>query len=132
MIARYTLPEMGHLWTDEARFARWLRVELAVSEVLCEDGVVPLADFAALKKHASFDVAEIDALERTTDHDVVAFVTCVARRVGEAGRHLHRGLTSSDVVDTALSLGLVEATLVVRAELAALAQGVHALAWKHA
>ena len=132
MIARYTLPQMGQLWTDEARFGRWLAVELAVSEVLCEDGLVPAADLAAMKAGASIDVAEIDELERTTEHDVVAFVTSVARRIGEAGRHLHRGLTSSDVVDTALSLGLVEATDLVRADLAQLATVVRELARTHA
>ena len=132
MIARYTLPEMGLLFTDEARFGRWLAVELAVSEVLAEDGLVPLQDMVLLRERASFDVAEIDALEKTTEHDVVAFVTCVARRVGDAGRHLHRGLTSSDVVDTALALGLVQALDVLAPAARALRDVITTLAWTHA
>jgi adenylosuccinate lyase len=132
VIERYTLEEMGSVFSDEARFGRWLEVELAVSEVLAEDGFISSEDFEALRTRASFDVAEIAELEKTTEHDVVAFVTCVARRVGEAGRHLHRGLTSSDVVDTAFSLSLLRASDVIAKSLEDLERTVTALAWRHA
>ena len=104
MIPRYTLPEMGAVWTDEARFAAMLRVELAVARAQARRGLVPGDALTALESRAVVDVARIAELERTTDHDVVAFVSQVAESVGPAGRFLHLGLTSSDVVDTALAL----------------------------
>ena len=104
MIPRYTLPEMGAVWTDEARFAAMLRVELAVARAQARRGLVPGDALTALESRAVVDVARIAELERTTDHDVVAFVSQVAESVGPEGRFLHLGLTSSDVVDTALAL----------------------------
>ncbi|MEO7119231.1 MAG: adenylosuccinate lyase [Candidatus Limnocylindrales bacterium] len=104
MIPRYTLPEMGAIWTDQARFESMLRVELAVSRALARAGQVPEDAVRALESAARVDVDRIDELERTTDHDVIAFVTQVAETVGEHGRWLHFGLTSSDVVDTGLAL----------------------------
>jgi len=104
VIPRYTLPEMGAVWTDEARFAAMLRVELAVARAQARRGLVPGDALTALESRAVVDVARIAELERTTDHDVVAFVSQVAESVGPAGRFLHLGLTSSDVVDTALAL----------------------------
>ncbi len=106
MIPRYTRPEMGALWTDEARFGAMLRVELAVARVQARHGVIPANAAASLESKAVVDVERIAELERTTDHDVVAFVSQVAERVGADGRFLHHGLTSSDVVDTALGLQL--------------------------
>jgi len=104
VIPRYTLPEMGAVWTDEARFAAMLRVELAVARAQARRGLVPGDALTALESRAVVDVARIAELERTTDHDVVAFVSQVAESVGPEGRFLHLGLTSSDVVDTALAL----------------------------
>ncbi len=104
MIERYTLPAMAALWSEESRFEHMLRVELAVLRVLAERGDVPLEAVDAIAAAARVDVVRIADLERITDHDVVAFVTQVAETVGEAGRYLHYGLTSSDVVDTALAL----------------------------
>ena len=104
MIPRYTLPEMGALWTDEARFAAMLRVEIAVTRAQVRGGLVPGAALAAIEAGARIDVERIAELERTTDHDVIAFVSQVAETVGPDGRYLHLGLTSSDVVDTALAL----------------------------
>ena len=106
MIPRYTRPEMGALWTDQARFEAMLRVELAVAHVEARRGLIPAAAAANLESKATVDVERIAELERTTDHDVVAFVSQVAERVGADGRYLHHGLTSSDVVDTALALQL--------------------------
>ncbi|CAN5551909.1 hypothetical protein BH24CHL9_BH24CHL9_04170 [soil metagenome] len=104
MIARYTLPDMGALWSDESRFEHMLRVELAVLRALADRGDVPSDAVAAIEARARVDVERIAELERTTDHDVVAFVNQVAESVGEEGRFFHFGLTSSDVVDTALAL----------------------------
>ena len=106
MIRRYTLPEMGNLWTDEARFGQMLRVELAVARAQAARGLIPAEALAAIEARARIDVDRIAEIEGTTDHDVVAFVTQVAEAVGPEGRYLHMGLTSSDVVDTALALQL--------------------------
>jgi adenylosuccinate lyase len=104
VIGRYTLPEMDALWSDRSRFEHMLQVELAVLEALAEQGDVPVAAVANIKANARVDIDRINELERTTDHDVVAFVTQVAETVGEDGRYIHYGLTSSDVVDTGLAL----------------------------
>ena len=106
MIKRYTLPEMGAIWSEEARFEHMLRVELAVSRAQARRGRVPQDVLAAMEARASIDVDRIEELERTTDHDVIAFVSQVAESIGPEGRYLHLGLTSSDVVDTALALQL--------------------------
>ncbi len=104
VIARYSLPEMAGLWTDEARFQSMLRVELAVLDVLAAQGIVPADAVRTVHERARVDVTRIAELEQTTDHDVIAFVSQVAETVGDAGRWLHFGLTSSDVVDTGLAL----------------------------
>ena len=104
MIPRYTQPEMAVVWTDEARFEHMLRVELAALHALAARGTVPAQAVEAIEQRGRVDVARIAELEKTTDHDVVAFVNQVAETVGEEGRYLHFGLTSSDVVDTALAL----------------------------
>jgi adenylosuccinate lyase len=108
VIPRYSRPEMARLWSDENRFATWLRVELAATEVLAERGVVPQEALATIRAKARFDVARIDAIEKEVQHDVIAFVSNVAESIGPEGRWLHYGLTSSDVLDTALALQLRE------------------------
>src|SRR5919106_885155 len=111
MIPRYSISPMKDLFTDEARFGTWLEVEILAVEAWAELGVVPAADAATIRRRGGFDVAEIEARERVTNHDVAAFVDVVAQRVGEpAGKWVHYGLTSSDVVDTALSLTLTRAS----------------------
>ena len=106
MIRRYTLPEMGAIWTEQNRFESMLRVELAVARAQAKRGQVPGAVLEALQTRAKVDVERILEIERTTDHDVIAFVSQVAESVGPEGRYLHLGLTSSDVVDTGLALQL--------------------------
>jgi adenylosuccinate lyase len=106
VIPRYTLPEMGALWSDEARFEQMLRVEIAVARAEVERGMVPAPALAAIESRARVDVDRIAEIEKTTDHDVIAFVSQVAETVGEEGRFLHLGLTSSDVIDTAQGLQL--------------------------
>jgi len=111
VIPRYTLPEVGELFTDEARFASWLEVEILAVEAWAELGVVPAAAAVAVRERAGFDVEAILERERVTEHDVAAFVDVVQERVGmPAGAWVHYGLTSSDVVDTALALQLTRAT----------------------
>jgi adenylosuccinate lyase len=104
VIPRYTLPAMGDVWGDQARFEAMLRVELAVLRALAATGAVPVPAVEAIETRGRVDVDRIAEIERTTDHDVIAFVSQVAETVGEEGRWLHLGLTSSDVVDTGLAL----------------------------
>jgi adenylosuccinate lyase len=106
VIPRYTLPEMGAVWTDQARFERMLEVEKAVCRAQAGRGLVPAAALEAIEARARVDVERIAEIERTTEHDVIAFVSQVAESVGPEGRYLHLGLTSSDIVDTALALQL--------------------------
>jgi adenylosuccinate lyase len=106
MIRRYTLAEMGALWTERARFEQMLRVELAVARAQAARGLIPTVALASMEERASIDPERIVEIEKTTDHDVIAFVSQVAETIGPDGRYLHLGLTSSDVVDTALALQL--------------------------
>src|SRR2546429_3002692 len=109
MIDRYTRPEMGRLWSEEARLARWLEVELALVDVLAERGEVPSEAARTLRAKLRVDVARMRAIEAEVRHDVIAFVSSLAEQVGDEGRFLHLGLTSSDVVDTAFALQLRDA-----------------------
>jgi adenylosuccinate lyase len=111
---------MGAVWTDQNKFQQWLEVELAAAEALAEMGVVPPADAALLRKHASFDVERVFEIERTTRHDVIAFTTAIAESMAAAGhpeasRWFHYGMTSNDVVDTAQALQLVQAGRILQA-----------------
>jgi len=117
MIDRYTLPEMGALWSEESRFQKWLDVEIAVCEVHAEMGTIPRAALDEIKARARFSVARINEIEKTTNHDVIAFTTNLAESIGEASRFVHYGLTSSDVVDTANALLLRDASDLLLAKL---------------
>ena len=116
MIRRYTLAEMGALWTERARFEAMLQVELAVARAQSRRGQVPPEALEALETRSTVDVERIIEIERTTDHDVIAFVSQVAESVGPQGRYLHLGLTSSDVVDTGLALQLRAAGAILLAD----------------
>lgn len=118
MIERYTLPEMGGIWSLENKFQKWLDVEIAVCEVHAEDGTIPQDALADIKSKAAFTVERINEIEKTTDHDVIAFTTNLAENIGPAARFVHYGLTSSDVVDTANALLLKESceVLIVRTD----------------
>jgi adenylosuccinate lyase len=109
MIERYTRPEMGNIWTLENKYQKWLQVEIAVCEVLAERGAIPPDAMEDIRTKAGYNVQRIETLEQETHHDVIAFLTSVAEHVGPAARYIHQGLTSSDVLDTALALQLVEA-----------------------
>ncbi len=106
MIDRYTLPKMGSVWSEEAKFKSWLEVELAVCEVWAELGKIPSASLKNIKDKASFTVKRIEEIEKEVEHDLIAFTTAVAESVGEDSRFIHMGLTSYDVEDTALCLRL--------------------------
>jgi len=109
MIQRYTLPGMAKIWTDENRFAKMLEVEILACEALSKQKIIPAADLARIKKRACFSVKRIDKIEAKVKHDVIAFLTNVAEHVGPSSRYIHLGLTSSDVLDTALSVQMREA-----------------------
>ena len=109
MIERYETPEMRRIWSDENRFRTWLAVELAVVRAWSEEGAVPPEALEQIEARADFDLDRIRQIEAVTQHDVIAFVSAVAEKIGEAGRYVHLGLTSSDVIDTASSLQLGEA-----------------------
>ena len=109
MIERYTRPAMGRVWSEEARLGRWLEVELALVDVLAERGEVPAEAARALRAGARVNVRRMQEIEAEVKHDVIAFVSSVAETVGDEGRWLHLGLTSSDVVDTALAMQLRDA-----------------------
>ena len=108
MINRYTRPEMGAVWSDENRYRKWLDVELAVCEAWAELGQIPAISLQRIKERAAFSVSRIEEIERTVKHDVIAFLEAVGEHVGEEAHHIHKGLTSYDIVDTALSLLIKE------------------------
>jgi len=122
MIERYTLPEMGAIWSQENKFQKWLDVEIAVCEVHAEMGTIPKSAVDEIKQKAAFTVERISEIEKTTDHDVIAFTTNLAENIGGAARFVHYGLTSSDVVDTANALLLKESCEILLKKIDALSE----------
>ena len=114
MIARYTCPEMGRIWGEENKYRSWLAVETAASETLAEGGVVPAEAAQAIRERGDFDLARIHTIEAEVKHDVIAFTTAVAEKIGPEARWLHYGLTSNDVVDTAQALQVKAASAILR------------------
>src|SRR5262245_29918066 len=131
MIPRYALAEMTAVWSDEARLANWLEIEILAVAAWAELGTVPPADAAAVRERAAFTVERVLEVEAVTRHDVAAFVQVVGESVGEAGRWVHFGLTSSDVLDTGLALQLRSAADVLLRELERLLAVVKRLALAH-
>ena len=132
MIPRYSRAAMAALWTEEAKLARWLEVELAVCRAWAAEGVIPPEDLAAIEAGAGFSVERTLELEKVTNHDVVAFLTDVNERVGPASRWIHYGMTSSDVLDTGLALAIQRSGALLLAEQAALTATLRDLALRHA
>ena len=122
MIERYTLPEMGGIWTDEARMQAWLDVEIAAVKAWNKLGKVPDKAVAEIVEKAAFDVARVSEIEATTNHDVIAFLTNVAEYVGDASKYVHYGMTSSDMLDTALALQIKRAGRLLERDLVALGE----------
>jgi adenylosuccinate lyase len=132
VIDRYTRDEIGAVWSDERRMQGWLEVELAATEAWAAEGKVPAEAASAAREHASFTVEAVKERERETNHDVAAFVDVVAASVGEHGRWIHYGLTSSDVLDTALALQLTEAGTILLAGATTYRDALVAKAREHA
>jgi adenylosuccinate lyase len=131
MIARYTLPEMGAVWTDENKYRTWLKVEVAVCRALAERGVIPRRAAAVIEKKADFSVKRIDKIEAKVNHDVIAFLTSVAEHVGPESKYIHFGMTSSDVLDTALALQMKEAARIIDTKVVETLAQIKRLARRH-
>src|SRR5512136_2689898 len=131
MIDRYTRPVMGCIWTEENKYRKWLAVELAVCEAWARLGKIPRSDLKVIKDKAGFSVERIDEIEKVVKHDIIAFLTSVAEKVGPSSRHIHLGLTSYDVVDTALSLHIKESLEKVLVDLRAFHKLLKRQALKH-
>ena len=117
MIPRYSRPEMTAIWDPENKFRIWFEIEAHACDAQAELGVIPKEAAQAVWEHGAFDVDRIDEIERETKHDVIAFLTNLAEHVGEDARFVHQGMTSSDVLDTCLSVQLVQATDILLADL---------------
>ena len=131
MIERYTLPEIGNVWTEEAKYRAWLKVEIAVCRARAELGEIPSDEVEELAEKADFSVGRIHEIEEETNHDVIAFVTNVAENAGDVARHFHFGLTSSDVLDTAGALQLRDAMRLIRGSAKDLTLLVAGMALEH-
>src|SRR5437588_914853 len=131
MIARYTHPEMGRIWSDQRRYETWLLVETAAAEAMAAAGIIPTEAARDIRERGGFDIARIEEIERTTEHDVIAFTTAVAEKVGPSARWLHFGLTSSDVIDTAQAIQMRDACDIILRDLEALGKAVRERALEH-
>jgi adenylosuccinate lyase len=131
MIERYTNPEMGAIWNEPNRYRTWLNVEIAVCEAWAKLGKIPAASLKTIKTKADFEAERIDAIEKVVKHDIIAFLTSVNEKVGPDGRYIHMGLTSYDVVDTALSLMIRQSLLQIRKRLFELKKILRREAIKH-
>ena len=131
MIPRYTRPEMGRIWEDENRFAKWLDVELAACEGMAEQGLIPRDSLATIQKKARFSVARILELEEQTKHDVIAFLTNLEEFIGPDARYIHMGLTSSDILDTSFALLLKEAMTLILQKVQAFMEVIKEKAYEH-
>jgi adenylosuccinate lyase len=131
MITRYTLPEMGALWSEENKFRTWLEVEVEAARAMAKYKIIPAAAFKQIEKKARFDIKRIAEIEKEVDHDMIAFLTCVAEYVGEPAKYLHFGMTSSDVLDTSLSLLMKRSAALIDKKIAAALKAIAALARKH-
>src|SRR5262245_38415450 len=131
MIPRYTHPVMGRIWSDQRRYETWLLVETAAAEAMAAAGIVPPDAARDIRERGAFDIARIDEIEQTTQHDVIAFTTAVAEHVGPSARWLHFGLTSSDVIDTAQALQMREACDLILRGLDQLMRAVQTRAEEH-
>ncbi|MEC7737906.1 MAG: adenylosuccinate lyase [Prochlorococcus sp. MED-G132] len=131
MIERYTLPEMGEIWTDRAKYQSWLDVEIAACEANCQLGKIPEAEMQQIRERATFEPQRILEIEAEVRHDVIAFLTNVNEHVGDAGRYIHVGMTSSDVLDTGLALQLKNSVALLQQELGSLQEAIRSLAVEH-
>ena len=131
MIERYSLPNMSALWSAKERYAIWLQIELLVCEALAKEGTIPKKAYAAIRSKAKINISRIDQLEKEVKHDVIAFLSSITEKVGEAGRYLHWGMTSSDLTDTALAIVLCKASDILISDLWAFMQVLREQAYRH-
>tara|TARA_X000000368_G_scaffold348408_1_gene288188 strand:- start:3026 stop:4321 length:1296 start_codon:yes stop_codon:yes gene_type:complete len=131
MIERYTTKEMGRIWSDENKYSTWLKVEIAVTEVLCEDKIVPSDDLKTIKEKAKFSVERVNEIEEETHHDVIAFLTNLSENIGPSARFIHLGMTSSDLLDTSLALLCKESGEIILEKLKTFHQTLRNLAVQH-
>jgi adenylosuccinate lyase len=131
MIPRYSRPEMAAIWSPENKFQKWLKVEVLACEAWAKLGRVPKSALANIKKKAAFEPARVDEIEQVVKHDVIAFLTNVAEHVGDDARYIHLGLTSSDVLDTALAMQMVEAADIIIADIGRLMDVLKRRAFEH-
>ncbi len=131
MIPRYTHPEMGRIWSDQRRYETWLLVETAAAEAMAAAGIVPPEAAADIRQRGAFEISRIEEIEQTTQHDVIAFTTAVAEKVGPSARWLHFGMTSSDVIDTAQALQMREACDLILKNLEALREAIRGRAFEY-
>ncbi len=131
MIERYTLPEMGALWTDEAKFGTWLEVEVEAARAMAKLKIIPTKAFKVIEKKAKFNIKRINEIEAEVNHDVIAFISSVSEFVGEEAKYIHYGMTSSDVLDTALSLNLKRAAALIDKKITIALREIKKLAQKH-
>ena len=131
MIERYTTKEMGRIWSDENKFSTWLKVEIAVTEVLTDDQIVPKEDLQTIKQKAAFNVERILEIEEETHHDVIAFLTNLSENIGPSSRFIHLGMTSSDLLDTSLALLCKESGQIILSKLELFYQTLRKMAVKH-
>lgn len=131
MISRYARKEMTFLWSIENKYQKWLDIEILVCEALADRGEIPKSAIESIRSKAHFDVGKIDEIEKTTKHDVIAFLTDVASRIGDDGRFLHMGLTSSDILDTSLALLMRDAADILLADIDQLLDVIRNKAFEH-
>ena len=131
MIERYTRPEMGKIFEDEFKFSTWLKIEILACEARAEFGEIPKEDVEVIKNKASFDVKRVLEIEETTKHDVIAFLTNVAEYVGPESRHIHYGMTSSDILDTTLAYQMKSAGEILLKQLNELKEALKERALEH-
>ncbi|MBK6912195.1 MAG: adenylosuccinate lyase [Ignavibacteriales bacterium] len=131
MIERYTLPEMGKIWTDDYKYSTWLKIEILACEARASKGDITPEELILIKERSKFEVSRIIEIEETTKHDVIAFLTNVAEHVGTASRHIHYGMTSSDVLDTTLSFQIKRAGEILMKKLFALKEVLKERALEH-
>src|SRR3979490_256939 len=131
MIQRYTHPDMGRIWSDQRRYETWLLVETAAAEAMAAAGLIPADAAREIRERGAFDIERIEEIEQITQHDVIAFTTAVAEKVGPSARWLHFGMTSSDVLDTALALQMREACDVILRNFTARSEALRDRAIEH-
>lgn len=131
MVERYAREEMKSLWTMQAKYDAWLKVEIAAVKAWCELGLIPKEDAEKIEKNAKFDIAEIDEIEKTTKHDVIAFLTSVANNLGEESRWVHYGMTSSDTIDTAVALQIRDSMNIIIKDVKEIMESIKTRAMEH-